>query len=83
MEKAVLQEKELRQTKLLLEQQRQEEARARDIAKKKEEEKEFLLQKYESTEEQASKLTRKLETLWGKYQKSEGNDSGNLALVRL
>merc|ERR1712232_204352 len=46
------------------------EARAREAARLELEAKELLQQQCESQEEHANKLTKKLETLWQKYQKA-------------
>ncbi|CAD7961229.1 unnamed protein product [Amoebophrya sp. A120] len=70
IEKAMVQEKELRKFKQEEAERQEAERRAREAAQAELEAKEMILQQYESQEEQAQKLTKKLESLWQKYQKS-------------
>ncbi|CAD7961351.1 unnamed protein product [Amoebophrya sp. A25] len=70
IEKAMVQEKELRRAKQEETERREAELRAREAAQAELEAKEILQQQYDSQEEQANKLTKKLETLWQKYQKT-------------
>ena len=70
VEKAMVQEKELRKARAEEEERKEAERKARAMAEAANEEKETLLQQCETQEQTAERLTKKLETLWEKYQKA-------------
>jgi len=69
IEKAMVQEQELRKAKQAEIEYKQAEQRAREVAQAENEARELLQQQCENQEEHAIKLTKKLETLWEKYQR--------------
>lgn len=70
IEKALRQEQELRKARAEEVERRGAEQRAREAAQAELEGKEMLQKQYASQEETAAKLSKKLETLWNKYQKA-------------
>lgn len=70
IEKAVGQEKELRKTRQELAARTEAASRAKMEAEEKEAAKEKWLAQCVTQEEQAAKLTHKLESLWGKFQQA-------------